>query len=673
MIRFLSCLICLVTFLPFFSGAQIDDSTLNKLSDTLSYDKRFQIIIGDGRKIQKTDPAKSLEYCLLLEKDTAKVENRIFLASLYRLMAHSYGDLNNRPATLKSHLRRQEVLKNPKTDLEKKALAAAYFETAAVLSNQEDYDLATPYYEKCISLCGVIGDTITQGQAMIELGILLANGPRKDEAIDLIIGGAKPFRNSPYTVLVGYAQIEAAKIYLEWDDIEKSWAFADSAIKNIGDPNQFPDYSGLVFSGAGEVLLKAGNYSLAIENFERAKTIMEKYNKFFYLPSTYRGLSRAYRTINSDSSIKYLEQYVEMNDSVLTVENNRKIAELQIIHDEEENKREIRLLSESNRIKEKEKRLVQKDNERQKAQNNRQKQIIAVAVVALILVLGSLFFVFRLLNVSKKQNRLIANQKKMVEKKNKEIHDSIDYAQRIQTAIIPDNAQISKLFPDHFVLYMPKDKLSGDFYWCGTAVNNAKQTLKVFSVGDCTGHGIPGALVSILGLNYLKLGKSDKSVNSPAQALDFLNQGIFSIFESEKETIRDGMDISIAAIDESTMTMYYAAAKNPIFVVRNKEIKILKGDKHPIGKSDYDHPEPFTDHSFELQKNDMIYMCSDGYQDQFGGPRGKKFKIKNLKALMVELSAEESGKQKEVLKDSIESWKGDLEQIDDICILGIRV
>ena len=233
----------------------------------------------------------------------------------------------------------------------------------------------------------------------------------------------------------------------------------------------------------------------------------------------------------------------------------------------------------------------------------------------------------------------INEQKVLIETKNKETLDSINYAKRIQTALIPTEESFNSNFMDAFVLWEPKDIVSGDFYWASqvtTTLPDQKNTqLTVFCLGDCTGHGVPGAIISVIGLKLLNLAISNPTINSTSEALNFLHDQFNKTFqkESNDHIIRDGMDVSICALDHTNNTLYFSGAKNGIYIVRGDELFELKGDKQSIGADTL--LATYTQHQFELIKGDAIYLYSDGYPDQFGGERGKKFMYRPLKEILV--------------------------------------
>jgi serine phosphatase RsbU (regulator of sigma subunit) len=288
----------------------------------------------------------------------------------------------------------------------------------------------------------------------------------------------------------------------------------------------------------------------------------------------------------------------------------------------------------------------------------------------------------------KQRTEEIYKQKILIEEKNKEITDSIRYAKRIQEAILPDINEFNHLFKESFIYFKPKDIVSGDFYWFKSLrslvpTNNNEKVLKplvVFAVADCTGHGVPGAFMSIIGTDILNESAKKAEINSPAEALDFLHFKLTTILNNKKNeefAINDGMDIAMIAIDMETGLTQFAGANNPVWIFRKTdqmhfEFEEIKGDKQPIGAVRLIKHKPFTNHSFNLKHGDSLYIFSDGYADQFGGPEGKKFKYKKLKELLLSIQHEDMQTQKEILHKEFLAWKGDLDQVDDICIIGIR-
>jgi serine phosphatase RsbU (regulator of sigma subunit) len=254
----------------------------------------------------------------------------------------------------------------------------------------------------------------------------------------------------------------------------------------------------------------------------------------------------------------------------------------------------------------------------------------------------------------------------IIEEKNKHIIDSINYALRIQKAILPNDDEIKKALPESFILYKPKDVVSGDFYWFAERGNK-----KLIAAVDCTGHGVPGAFMSMIGSALLNEIVNNQKITDSDVILNKLREGIIKAMKqtgAEGEN-KDGMDIALCVIDEDSIQ--FSGANNPLWIISNGELIETKGDKQPIGI--YSNSVYFTKSMIQPQKGDCIYIFTDGYADQFGGESGKKFKYKNLKETLLSINKKPMEEQKQILDSMIEDWKGGFEQIDDILLIGIRV
>jgi len=277
------------------------------------------------------------------------------------------------------------------------------------------------------------------------------------------------------------------------------------------------------------------------------------------------------------------------------------------------------------------------------------------------------------LRITRKQKQLIEiknketeEQKKIVEEKSKSILDSITYAKRLQDAIIPPINLIKKYLPESFVLYKPKDIVAGDFYWMERAGDNI-----LIAAADCTGHGVPGALVSVVCSNALNRTVKEFHITQPGKILDKVRELVLETFEKSESNVQDGMDISLCCLNTKTNEMQWSGAYNSLWYIQNGEMKELPADKQPIGK--VDKPQAFNTYNLNLQKDDTLYLFTDGYADQFGGPKGKKFKYKQFQEVLTENAGKTMEEQMKTLDEVLNEWKGTLEQVDDILVIGIKV
>jgi serine phosphatase RsbU (regulator of sigma subunit) len=257
-------------------------------------------------------------------------------------------------------------------------------------------------------------------------------------------------------------------------------------------------------------------------------------------------------------------------------------------------------------------------------------------------------------------------QKIIVEEKNHEILDSIRYARHIQDAILPPVKMVEEHLKECFVLYKPKDIVAGDFYWM-----ELKNDKVYFAAADCTGHGVPGAMVSVMCSNALSKVVRETSLEEPGRILDMTVTVLEEQFSKSETEIRDGMDLALCCLDIPNGSLHYAGANNPLYLIRGGELTEIKGDSQPVGH--FAGRKSFTTHVVQLQRGDCIYIFTDGYADQFGGPKGKKYKYKPFKELLLTHYEKPMAEQRVLLGEAIDQWRGELEQVDDICVMGLRV
>lgn len=359
---------------------------------------------------------------------------------------------------------------------------------------------------------------------------------------------------------------------------------------------------------------------------------------------------------------EYQKLHQAYNDSIINEASDRAIEELRTKYDFDKKEIELQSLKKENEVSALKIKLGEEDKERRKSIFN------LLIVIILLIVVASVFIGIGYFN-NRKKNKLLQIKNAEIAQQNKEIKDSINYAKKIQEAILPPDAYIQKLYPQSFVFYLPKDIVSGDFYWC-----EENDEYKYIAAVDCTGHGVPGAFMSIVAHNGLSHAINVNHLKHPSQILDFLSnyfQGM--LHQNDKETtIRDGVDIALIAINKLTGEVEYSGANNPLLIYSNNSLKEIPADKQPVGNYAGIKQNPFTLHKLDLNTNDIIYLFSDGFADQFGGEKGKKYKYARFKNYLVSIASLSIEEQKKLLSKEFESWKGKLEQLDDVCVLGIR-
>jgi serine phosphatase RsbU (regulator of sigma subunit) len=274
----------------------------------------------------------------------------------------------------------------------------------------------------------------------------------------------------------------------------------------------------------------------------------------------------------------------------------------------------------------------------------------------------------RVMKEKEEESRKVLKQRNLLQSRTKSIEDSLKYAQRIQTAMFTTPRELHRLFPDSFIYQRPKDIVSGDFYWARRI--NGKVLI---SVADCTGHGVPGAFMSLIGIEFFRQIVVEKEILQPARILNEMNRYFDLVFgEVEEIALKDGIDLAFCAYDYKNNTLEYAGAFNPVYIIRNHEIIEVKGDRIIVGPDYGVHRGDFSNRKIQMEENDILYMFSDGYADQFGGPEGKKFKYRRFRHLLMSIHHLPMKEQLQKLDENIKEWMGAEDQIDDQTIIGIR-
>lgn len=411
----------------------------------------------------------------------------------------------------------------------------------------------------------------------------------------------------------------------------------------------------------GDIYYALGKYKQAVDSSLKSLAIGRKLSSKAKVKSTALSLTKSYVEMNNfRDAYHYHVLYAQMKDSLFNEESAKLLQEMETKYQTEKKQQEI------------EKQSLKID--KQAAQSRSDRIMLWAMLGGIVLVLLIAIQIFRGYRQKKKANALlsdknieITSQKAEIEEKNLNIMDSIRYAKRIQQTILPREEFVEKHLPKSFILYKPKDIVSGDFYWVEKAGN------KIYaSAVDCTGHGVPGAFVSIVGYNSLNRTVMEFKLEKPSDILTKLNDLVVDTFVRHSDSdVKDGMDMSLLSIDTETQEIEFSGAQNPIYIVNKDELVEIKGDKHPIGSSL--EAKNFANHGVTAQKGDMLYLFTDGYIDQFGGPKGKKFMRKRFKELLQSIQSMDVKTQKLHLDNTIMDWMKEEEQLDDILVIGIRV
>jgi serine phosphatase RsbU (regulator of sigma subunit) len=492
-------------------------------------------------------------------------------------------------------------------------LASFYFDT-------KDFENSRIHYQKSLDVFTAHDYEYGMARASNGLGSVAIQQSRMKDAIPLL-----EFSAAIYLRMGHYAGL--SRVANDLGVLEKAGANYLKSIayleRSIELRKQIDHVQGLItsYTEIGEAYLKLKDHESALDQLNKGlslalseKSLQKQMRLHKLLYDTYRELG------NTELALQHFEKYFEAKSQILSDEAANNIKRIQTRFEKEKSEKEAELE--------------------------------------------------RFKNVELKKANAI------IEQKNKDITDSINYARRIQLGILPPTQVLDNCFENYFVLYKPKDIVSGDFYWAvETDGDEPEEKQSIIAAVDCTGHGVPGAFMSMLGNTLLNQTIADANVRTAADVLNYLNHTLPQNLKSTdtEQNIRDGMDMGLCIFDFKRMRMQFAGANNPCWVVREGQLIELKGDKQPISASIDTERKDFSNQIFELKKHDTVYLFTDGFADQFGGPDEKKFSYKRLRGLLVAINARTLPEQKELLESAFDKWQGDLEQIDDVCVIGIRV
>lgn len=576
---------------------------------------------------------------------------------------------------------------------DKKGIAATLNNLGIVYQDQAEYDTAIVYYTKSLKLNEEIGDKKGQANCLSNMGRIFFDQNELDKAIDYQEQSLKLRQSIGDKEGVAIAYTNIGSIYLEKNNTPMALEFFEKVLEisqEMGNKNK----EALALANIGTVYKKRKNVLQAFDYFNRSIKLFEEVGNKKWEASLHNYLGELYNLNGEDAkavdeykkalaigkevgavgmirdasqslfgyyklkenykdALPMYELYIQMRDSILNEKNQKKILQKEFKYKFEQEK----VLNEQQREKDKE---IGFERERV------QKTTIYAVTSCFALLIVFTIFVFNRLYITRKQKRVIEIQKNLVEEKQKEVLASITYAKSLQDAILPTSHYVKAQFPESFIFYKPKDIVAGDFYWM-----ERKGDLLFIAVADCTGHGVPGAMVSVICSNALNRALIEFGITTPGKILDKARELVLETFSRSEQDVKDGMDISLMCINEKYNEVKWSGANTPLWYFSNGVINEVRANKQAIGKTD--SPTPFSTHVINYNKGDIFYLFSDGFADQFGGPQEKKFKTKNLKELLLQNADKPMELQKQICEDTFTAWTGDLEQIDDVSLIGIKI
>lgn len=647
-----------------------------------------------------TNPDSAYAFATKQLTYAGKVKNEYWEADALHLIGSYYNYIGNRQKALDNLTLSLEIFEKISN---KETFAKVNASIGYVYGDMGNYPQALNYFFNSIKANLSVGNKHTDASALIGIANIYVYQADYDKALSYFLKTLKVGEETENKKMQAVCFSGIGNIYLRKASYPKALNYYFKALKIYEELDDKYDQSNAIAS-IGAVYFEQGNFPKALDNMFEAITILENI-KVKNLTETYyvniglaylhlkkykeaeqyliKGMKLAYE-IQSLKSIKdahlgLSELYEKSGKPILSLEHYKKyITYKDSVYNEENIKKQTH--SEIQYEFDKKATIAKAEQEKKDILALKEKQqqqlIVYITSAGLLVFLLLTTFIYRGYSQKKKLSLNLAH-------KNQEITDSINYAKKIQEAILPTDDEFKMAFPESFVLFKPKDIVSGDFYWISADPNefpaidkaegeNWRVKNPLIAAVDCTGHGVPGSLMSMMGNSLLNKIIDTHKISKPNEILGALrNEIINSLKQHGENENKDGMDIALCAVFEDKIE--FAGANNPLYIIRkNGNLEEIKGDKMPISYTDGEL-KPYTNHTVKMEKGDCLYILTDGYADQFGGPSEKKFKYKPLKDLLVTIHSSPLEEQKQILTDTIENWKGENEQTDDILIIGIRV
>jgi serine phosphatase RsbU (regulator of sigma subunit) len=602
----------------------------------------------------KADYPNALKYFIEGLKIDEEIKNEHGIAKQLANIGSVYRVQGNNPKALEYYLRVSKIADKLGN---KRIKANTFLQLGNIYLATKGPDTAIVYYLKAGKLAEEIGHKPIQSGAVANIGTAY---------MDM---GDSAMKKGNRSLAINEKYPKAIEYYFKSLEIDES----------LGNKNGV----GNMLQCIGSTYMALGNYKEAHKYLYRSLALNSETGARDWLNLTYNRLSTLYerspiplpdsavgKILNKEQmrskALYYYKKNIALRDLIFSEESKKELLRKEISYDFEKKK----AVADAEHKKE-----LGHQQDLAEEKSRKQRLVIAFVIIGLVLVLVFAGFIFRSLRLTRKQKNIIEiknketeEQKKVIEEKNKDITDSINYAKRIQQAKLPKRDDISASLPQSFILFKPKDIVSGDFYFFHKNTN----TTSFIAAADCTGHGVPGAFMSLIGLE--KLNDAVAMHKQPSEVLKQLNKGVkASLRQSDSsESTKDGMDIALCLVDTQTCTVNYSGANRPIWIIRKEknEVEEIKATKTAIGGFT-DDDQNFALHELKLQPGDTFYICTDGYADQFSS-LDKKLTTKKFKQLLLEIRDRSMQEQEKHLNTFIENWRSKTEQVDDILVIGIR-
>ncbi|MBL7900249.1 MAG: SpoIIE family protein phosphatase, partial [Crocinitomicaceae bacterium] len=646
--KILITILCLNLGLSVCAQNSPTDSLENLFYQKKNINDKAEILKEIFDEVEYSDPHKSLIVAKqLLDLSPAtddKMENRLYALNLIGI---AYMNLNMTDSSFAYFNQLNEISTNEnRNDYKIKALnnlAALSFNSGNVDGAMEYMFSIKEMNEDSGNLVDAAGDCVNLAAIYEALGSI-------DSARIFMQKGIELYGEAQDSILLARAYMNFAAIELNAENFNKSVELSLLAIQTGLACGNITDVA-RAYLTLGNNYYKLGKFQLAIDAFKSGLEYAKQSDNLEAISIASKGVAYSSEKLgNYKDAFEYQKYYGEIQDSITDLRNMEQYIDMQEKYKAEETKKANEILIQKNKIQDLE---IEKNAE--EIQNSR--IVIISSILGLVLLIVLAITLYNRNVIKQRANLKLQEANAIINEKNADILASIEYASKIQEALLPtkDNPD---LFKDSFFMLKPKDIVSGDFLWYSEVEGK-----KIFAVVDCTGHGVPGAFMSMIGNTFLQQIVNERQITRPAEILNELRQSVIRALNQKGlgTNRKDGMDMALCVVDDKSKKLEFAGANNPMFLIQAGVLIEVRGDKQPVGYFE-GFEDPFTNHEFNIESGDCIYITSDGYVDQFGGPKGKKFKYKQFKELLFSISLKSMQDQKKILAQTFEDWKGSLEQ-----------
>jgi serine phosphatase RsbU (regulator of sigma subunit) len=548
-------------------------------------------------------------------------------------------------------------------------LGNVYTSKGKLTNSRPDFEQAIDYHNKALQLRIEMKDTGNICNSYNNIGNAYSGKGDLEKALEYYTLAFKDYKahNDPngidiVTMNLGETHLGLAEKTGKTEEFGKALEYFLDRVRAYKGNGPTANYAS-VLSRIGRIYMIQGDMTQALKYLSEGYTMAMQVNAREQQMDIEGLLAEAYgKTGDYKKAFECFRRYNALKDSVINEKTAGNLAQMQAMYETAQKDKAIDLLN-------KDKEIDKLKLNNQEADLDHQKYVIAASVGALIFVFGIALLLYNRNNIRKRANKELSEAYKKVELANRQVTDSINYAKRIQDAILVPEAQVRNYLTDFFVFFRPRDIVSGDFYW----FSFHKEKI-FFAVADCTGHGVPGAFMSMIGNTLLNEIVNHKNILEPGRILEHLNDGVIAALRQNKNDLLsqdDGMDISVCCMDKKAGKLFFAGANHNIFLVKGGTVKTLQGDIHSIGGSLGSEKREFRTGSAEIAAGTFVFMSSDGFYDQFGGPDGSKFLTTRFEKLIVEAAA--SSQPRTILEKAFIGWKGENKQIDDVLVAGFKM